>query len=134
MKNKLLIFIIISMMGVKCYSQSIIQSPSFPNSIGLFDKFEVSFTMGASYSNPYDPDVISVYAIFTAPGGTETYKVAAFYYEDYSFQKVIVGNDYYEKVTDSLNDVGWRIRFTPTKIGTWGFRIIARDAEMSNPN
>lgn len=115
-------------MGVKCYSQSIIQSPSFPNSIGLFDKFEVSFTMGASYSNPYDPDVISVYAIFTAPGGTETYKVDAFYYEDYSFQKVIVGNDYYEKVTDSLNDVGWRIRFTPTKIGTWGFRIIARDA------
>lgn len=115
-------------MGVKCYSLPIIQSLSFPSSIGLFDKFEVSFTMGASYSNPYDPDIISVYAIFTAPGGTETYKVDAFYYEDYSFQKVIVGNDYYEKVSDSLNDVGWRIRFTPTKIGTWRFRIIARDA------
>lgn len=109
-------------------SQPVIMSPSFPSSVSLFDKFEVSFTMGASYSNPYDPDVISVYAIFTAPGGTDTYTVNAFYYEDYSFHKIIVGNDYYEKVSDSLNNVGWRIRFTPTQIGTWKFRIIAKGA------
>lgn len=118
-------------------SQPVIMSPSFPSSVSLFDKFEVSFTMGASYSNPYDPDVISVYAIFTAPGGTDTYTVNAFYYEDYSFHKKIVGNDYYEKVSDSLNNVGWRIRFTPTQIGTWKFRIIAKDtsgamAQMPN--
>lgn len=118
-------------------SQPVIMSPSFPSSVSLFDKFEVSFTMGASYSNPYDPDVISVYAIFTAPGGTDTYTVNAFYYEDYSFHKIIVGNDYYEKVSDSLNNVGWRIRFTPTQIGTWKFRIIAKDtsgamAQMPN--
>ena len=70
-------------------SQPVIMSPTFPSSVGLFDKFEVSFKMGTTYSNPYDPDSISVYAIFIAPGGTETYKVNAFYYEDYSFQKII---------------------------------------------
>lgn len=112
---------------IKSYCQPQIINPTFSSSVGLFDLFEVSFTMGASYINPYDPDIILVYALFTSPNN-ETYKVNAFYYEDYNFQKVIESNGYYEKVSDSLNDVGWRIRFTPTCIGDWKFRIIAKDA------
>ena len=126
--KRIVLTVLVAFLNLVGLCQPIIQSPSFPSSVGLFDKFEVSFTMGDSYSNPYDPDIISVYAIFTAPGGTATYKVNAFYYEDYSFQKAVVGNSYYEIVTDSLDDVGWRIRFTPTQTGTWRFRIIAEDA------
>ena len=111
----------------KSYCQPQIINPTFPSSVDLFDLFEVSFTMGASYSNPYDPDIISIYALFIAPDNT-TYRVNAFYYEDYEFQKIIVGDDYYEKVSDSLNNIGWRIRFTPTNTGNWKFRIYARDS------
>ena len=117
-------------------SLPVIMSPTFPSSVGLFDKFEVSFKMGTTYSNPYDPDSISVYAIFIAPGGTETYKVNAFYYEDYSFQKIVDENGYYEEATESPNNDGWRIRFTPTQTGTWRFRIVAIDAygSITMPN
>lgn len=125
---KKIISLLILMLGVafKSYCQPQIINPTFPSSVGLFDLFEVSFTMGATYVNPYDPDSISVYALFSSPDNT-SYEVNAFYYEDYEFQKVVIGDDYYEDVSDSLNNVGWRIRFTPNCIGKWKFRIIAKD-------
>lgn len=56
-------------------SQPQIINPCYLDSIGLFDKFEVSFTMGASYSNPYDPQIISIYAIFTSPNNENFKKI-----------------------------------------------------------
>jgi hypothetical protein len=126
MKRNTLLTLLLGIV-IKSYCQPQIINPTFPNSVGLFDLFEVSFTMNCTYLNPYDPNVISIYGLFTAPDNT-TYKVDAFYYEDYTFQKVNVGNNYYEDVLDSLNNVGWRIRFTPTCTGNWKFRIIAKDA------
>lgn len=125
--KRIYIILTLSLLTLRGVCQPVIISPSFPGSVDLFDLFEVSFTLGNSYVNPYDPDTIDIYALFIAPDNT-TFKVNAFYYEDYSFQKVIVGNDYYEKVADSLNDVGWRIRFTPNQVGNWRFKIFATDA------
>ena len=126
MKRILLLTLLLGIV-IKNYCQTQIINPSFPSTVGLFDLFEVSFTMNGTYSNPYDPNIISIYGLFTSPDNV-TYKVDAFYYEDYTFQKVLVDNDYYEDVLDSLNHVGWRIRFTPTCIGNWKLRIIAEDA------
>lgn len=128
MKHFVLILVQICCFSIIGMSQPQIISPSFPATVDLFDKFEVSFTMGTTYSNPYDPDVISIYAEFFSPDNSSLYTVDAFYYEDYTFQKIVVGNDYYEDVLDSLNNVGWRIRFTPNCTGNWRFRIIAKDA------
>lgn len=119
---------------IKGYCQPQIISPSFPNSVGLFDLFEVSFTMNASYSNPYDPEVISIYGLFISPNG-ETYKVDAFYYEDYTFSKDEVYG--YEHFEAHPNNNCWKIRFTPTCVGKWKFRIVAKDgngmtAQMPN--
>ena len=113
-------FLVVVKVGI---SQSLINTPSFPSSVGLFDKFEVSFTLGASYSNPYDPDVISVYAIFQGPDNS-SYQIDAFYYEDYTFQKI----NGFEHATAHPENNGWRIRFTPTRIGTWYFRIVAKNS------
>ena len=124
MKKALFLIILYGMMAEN-FGQPQINSPTYPNSVGLFDLFEVSFTMGVSYSNPYDPDTIDVFAIFIGPDNS-IYKVGAFYYEDYTFQKT-TGNNFYEQVLDSLNEVGGRIRVTPTQIGNWRFRIIAKD-------
>lgn len=125
MKKHALILVLLGMM-FHSYGQPVVSAPSFPSTVNLFDLFEVSFTLGSNYTNPYNPDTILIYALFIAPDNT-TFKVDAFYYEDYSFQKIIVGNDYYEKASDSPNYVGWKIRFTPTIIGNWRFRIIAED-------
>lgn len=104
-------------------SQPQINNPSFPCSVGLFDLFEVSFTMDSVYANPYDPDAIRVYALFMAPG-LSTIQVEAFYYENYSFQKI----DGYEQATAHPENNGWRIRFTPICTGNWKFRIVAIDS------
>lgn len=134
--RKVLLFLVFVFSCLYGVGQPTIVSPTFPNSVGLFDLFEVSFTMGDTYSNPYDPNEISIRAYFISPDNT-VIPVEAFYYEGYSFQKIIMGNDYYESASDSPSDIGWRIRFTPTKPGTWFFKIKARDsngviAEMPN--
>ena len=111
----------------KSVGQPVVSTPSFPPSVNLFDLFEVSFTLGNSYANPYDPETIEIQAVFVSPDG-KRYTVDAFYYEDYAFQKMFDENNYYEKVSDSLNDVGWRIRFTPNCVGKWKFNIYAKDS------
>lgn len=96
---------------------------SYPGSVGLFGLYEVSFTLPTTYSNPYDPDTINVYAEFTGPDNS-SYIVNAFYYEDYTFYQHVEG--YEVAVRHSEND-GWRLRFTPTVVGTWSFYIRAFD-------
>lgn len=96
---------------------------SYPSSVDLFGLCEISFKLSATYSNPYDPDIISVYAVFTGPDNS-SYTVNAFYYEDYTFQKHNTG---YEVATHNSLFDGWRIRFTPDKVGTWTFMITATD-------
>ena len=100
-------------------------SPSFtyPSSVELFGLCEISFKLPNTYSNPYDPDTISVYAVFTGPDNS-SYTVNGFYYEDYTFQK---HNEGYEVATHHPLSDGWRIRFTPNKVGTWTFVITATD-------
>ena len=114
-------------LSFRVFCQPQIINPTFPSSVGLFDLFEVSFSMGASYSNPYDPDIIHVYALFIAPDNT-TCKVEAFYYEGYSFY---LQDGYEHAIADSSTSIGvcWKIRFTPTQIGTWRYRIIAIDTD-----
>ncbi len=121
--KKFFIFIIINIVLLRGFAQPTIISPSFPNTVGLFDLFEISFKMGTAYTNPYDPNTILVYAMFYGPNN-EIYKIDAFFYEDYSFQKVAG----YEHATPHIMNNGWRIRFTPTSIGSWEFRIFAEDA------
>lgn len=129
--NRTFLLLVLSLgMILRSFGQPQISTPAFPSSVGIFDLFEVSFKMGTSYSNPYDPNIIHIYALFIAPDNT-TYKVNAFYYEGYSF---FWQNGYENAVVDpSTNDgVSWRIRFTPTQVGTWRFRIIATDTYGSS--
>ena len=95
----------------------------YPSSVDLFGLYEISFTIPNSYLNPYNPDTILIYGVFTAPDNASD-TVHAFYYEDYSFQKY----NGYEVATHNSSNDKWRIRFTPTKTGTWNFKIRAFDA------
>ena len=111
-------------MVIQGFSQFIPLTPSYPSSVDLFDLFEVSFKIPWNYSNPYDPDTILVYGVFTGPDNSSD-TVHAFYYEEYSFQKY---HGFEVATHNSLND-GWRIRYTPTKTGIWTFKILGFDAQ-----
>ena len=120
------LFILLMTIAVNGFGQ-FITNFSYPNSVDLFGLCEISFKLPKNYVNPYDPDTISVYAIFTGPDNS-SYTVNAFYYEDYTFQQ---HNDGYEEATHNPIHDGWRIRFTPNQVGTWTFMISAVDANGS---
>lgn len=117
--------------AINSYCQPQLNAPSFPSSVGLFDLFEVTFSLGDTYSNPYDPQIITVYAVFISPTG-DNYRVEAFYYEGYTFSF----ENGFENAHHEITDVGWRIRFTPNSTGNWRFRIYAEDINgmASMPN
>ena len=129
---KKILLVILSMITVANGFGQLHSTFSYPSSVDLFGLCEISFLLPKTYSNPYDPDTISVYAVFTDPDNN-SYTVNAFYYEEYTFQKH--ETEYYEVATHNPLRDGWRIRFTPNKVGTWTFRIRAFDAngELNRP-
>jgi len=64
---------------------------------------------------------ITVNAIFTDPGGRE-YAQPAFYSEDF-LDEVRDGRDWHLP----MGHFRWRVRFSPNRIGTWNYRIVATD-------
>ena len=105
------------------HAQPKIKNLTFSSSVKLFDLYEITFQLG-TYANPYDPAVIDVYAEFTAPDGRIS-KVNGFYYEGYHFEK---HNGYEKSYLDSRNSC-WKVRFTPTQVGTWKFTLHAIDKQ-----
>ena len=116
-------FILMLLASLVTYSQAKpnITDVSFPTSAKLFDLYEIAFQL-SNYANPYDPEVIDVYAEFTAPSG-KSYKVNGFYFEGYRLELY----DGYEKASADLKSKGWRIRFTPDQTGHWSFKLVAVD-------
>ena len=103
-------------------AQPKITNLSYPKSADLFGLYEISFSLG-NYDNPYDPDVIDVYAEFVSPDDLH-YRVNGFYYESYTFNKK---NSY--EVATSGQDKEWRVRFTPNCPGNWTFILHAIDRQ-----
>jgi hypothetical protein len=86
-----------------------------PDTLGLYEKFEVSFNInnGNEYVNPFDPDEVDITAIFTSPAGKK-WKIPGFY--NYSMGTL------------------WKVRFSPDEAGVWNYSITVRDkgGEVTN--
>ncbi len=79
-------------------------------SVGRYEKFEITLDLAEdSWSNPYDPDQLDLYAIFRAPDG-DSVRINGFY-------------DNYQ------NSDSWKIRFSPDQIGQWEYRVYATDID-----
>lgn len=104
-----------------CLAQPRINGLSYPKSVEVYGCYEISFQLG-EYDNPYDPEVIDVYADFTGPDGRHR-RVIGFYYEGYQFMQ----EKKYEVSSRSRDGDGWKIRFTPDMAGSWTYIIHAID-------
>lgn len=109
--------------GLFCFAKPNIHSLSFPKSADVYGLYEVSFQLGA-YDNPYDPEVIDVYADFKGPDG-RIRRVIGFYCEGYSFIKDREKG--YEVSSRNRDGDCWKIRFTPDMVGQWTYVIHAID-------
>src|SRR3990170_3716579 len=49
-----------------------------PTEIGLYEKFELNIDLRATFSNPFDPEEVDLWAEFTAPSG-KVQKIWGFY-------------------------------------------------------
>ena len=115
-----LLLVIVS--GIEGQAQPVINNLVAPETVGIYEKVELSFAMG-SYANPYDPAVIDVYAEFISPEG-RTFRANGFYYEGFGFK------EYKNIEVASRQREGdcWKIRFTPNEVGCWTYAIYAKDA------
>ncbi|MFA6227674.1 MAG: DUF5060 domain-containing protein [Patescibacteria group bacterium] len=100
------------------------------NSIGQYEKFELTFTLEGNYSNPsetatyknpFDADQIKVDVTFIQPDGTSKV-VPAFYYMEYD---ITAGNP--ERYGNGRNP-SWKARFAPTQFGTHSYTISVTDS------
>jgi hypothetical protein len=87
-------------------SPEIIRIRQRPDTVGLYEKFEVSMELKCDFVNPFDPDEIDIQAEFTAPSGKK-WKVNGFYY--FSMSTL------------------WRIRFSPDETGNWSYIVTVKD-------
>lgn len=88
---------------------------------GRYEKFEITFNVTKTYNNPFDPREVDIQCTFISPSGQVTV-VPAFYYQGY-IRSV-------ERRTERLIPVGrseWKVRFTPTEVGTYRYFIDLRD-------
>ncbi len=96
----------------------------FPNTIGKYQKFEISFDLG-TYNNPYDYDEIDCWAEFVSPSGKVS-KVFGFYYEGYL--KTDDGAATSNEILVPTAGDHWKFRFSPRETGHWTFSMTARDS------
>ena len=92
-----------------------------PGRIPRYGKFEITFETSRCYENPYDPDEVEVWGLFTAPNGEEI-RVPGFFYQGYA--RLLDGK------VERLVPVGapkWKIRFAPRQVGRYSYRIEVSD-------
>ena len=77
--------------------------------VGMYEKFELSFTLSETYNNPFDPDIVDISATITAPD-TSTSVAFAFFYMDYDIVD--------EKYVNGRNPC-WKVRFAPSQLGKY---------------
>jgi len=53
--------------------------PTTSETVGLYEKYELRIDLEATYSNPFDPEQIDLWAEFTSPSG-RTWKIWGFYH------------------------------------------------------
>ncbi|HOP94422.1 MAG TPA: DUF5060 domain-containing protein [Dictyoglomaceae bacterium] len=94
-----------------------------------YNLFEAILDIEGAYLNPFDPEEINIEGYFQDPEGEEV-AIPGFFYQEY---KMELKEDY--EVLTPVDKPHFRIRFSPTKIGTYNFYVKVKDRngeEISN--
>jgi hypothetical protein len=109
---------------------------TYPNGqVPRHEKLELTFDLGTVASNPqlpYDaapppgvqPKVgVTVNALFSPDNWQTVYTQPAFYYQEF-LDQVKGGREWFYP----SGGYSWKVRFAPTQVGTWQYKIVAEDA------
>ncbi len=92
-----------------------------PNQLTIpkYHKIELTISINANYTNPYDYDEIVLNGIFSAPSGKKD-TIEGFFMQDYAINESS-GN------LTNLNNGSFKIRYAPTEIGSYTYTIECKD-------
>jgi hypothetical protein len=106
MKKNLLLFIFTCSLSAIHSTPSIVNIRQNTDSVGLYEKLEISLNLKADFINPFNPDEIEIGAHFTSPSG-KAWLIHGFY--NYSFGSM------------------WKVRFSADETGQWKYTINVKD-------
>ncbi len=90
--------------------------------VGRYEKFEVSFLLSRTYSDPFDPAIIDASAVFVRPDGS-TLTIPAFYFVPYQ----VTGTN--PERYSTPGPAVWKARVAPNQVGRWTYSIQIIDIE-----
>ncbi len=114
----MLLAVIISQAGATTIN-SISQNSS---TIGRYQKYELTFTLSRTYTDPFDPCEADVTVTFHQPGGADV-TIPAFYYQAYT-----VSGSNPEHYT-TAGAISWKARFAPSQLGSYTCDIKVKDVD-----
>ncbi len=123
-KNKLLLILFTNLPFILFAQVQIVDFTEMTTGdIKKYEKFEIGFNLEnlSASVNPYNPDEVDVYAIFTGPSGQQ-YRRDGFYMIEYVR---IDSTESWDEV-DSTQQLHWRVRFAPDEIGKWNYVVVAQ--------
>ncbi|MBM4085023.1 MAG: DUF5060 domain-containing protein [Planctomycetes bacterium] len=91
-------------------------------SVGLYEKFEITFGLPVAFPNPFDPGVVDVRGHFVSPSGKVT-SVPGFFFQEYQRRL----EDGWERLTP-IGPLRWKVRFTPTEVGPHTYTVSVKAA------
>ena len=101
--------------------QKIEQRAAGTTIVGQYEKFELTYPYSGNYSNPNDPIIVDVEAVFTAPSGNMQ-TVPGFYFQDYTRS----GNIQQQILTPDGSPV-WKVRYAPQELGDYTYTVTLKD-------
>lgn len=118
------LFCIFAFLPTQGFSLPVIHGVTAPDTIiGRYEKFEATVSLTAVYTNPYDYDQVVLSAMFTSPSGVD-FRADGFFIQEYTLNES----------TGNLTQTGageFRLRFSPTEVGTWTYTTHLQDATGS---
>src|SRR5205823_12870494 len=89
-----------------------------------YEKLELTYPFSGSYSNPNDPAIVDVEAVFTAPDGNKQ-TVPGFFFQDFTRS----GDVTRETLTPVAQSSRWKVRYAPSEVGTYIYAVTIKDAQ-----
>ena len=102
--------------------RSITNNLSPSSTILAFSKLETNFELSNSYSNSFDPDIISVMATYRHEASGKLINTNCFFTQNYSSTL----GDF--KTSYTPGPYFWSCRFTPQLLGSWSYFLSAQDS------
>ncbi len=104
------------------YATSLTSITENLDTVCQYEKYEATFTVDRSYTNPFDINEVDLYATLTRPDLT-TVQVPAFYYRYYQ----VSGSN--PETYANPGPEQWKFRFAPSQSGTYTYTVTVIDRD-----